>query len=285
MNATAESPDKIIWMFWDKGRDAAPEVVKLCIDSWIARNPTWRVIVLDDATVSQYADIERELGLPREALPIQKFAVMLRLSLLANHGGVWADSTTYCMKPLDEWLPPHLATGFFAFSNAAPDRLLSNWFLAARKGDYLATEFHRITGDFFRDNSFPKQNTPGRQRLVRRLGRFFNTSSERTRLWFSWPVRKLLRVYPYFVNHYLFAELLRKDARCRAQWQAVLPSRAGLLHVLQDMARQPDGITRAREEIARGQAPMYKLNWRTDGSAEYWSALIAHFRSLTPQAK
>jgi mannosyltransferase OCH1-like enzyme len=44
-------------------------------------------------------------------------AALARLCLLRTHGGVWVDATVFCRRPLDEWLPEHAASGFFAFAN------------------------------------------------------------------------------------------------------------------------------------------------------------------------
>ena len=59
-------------------------------------------------------------------------ANVLRMELLARHGGVWVDATCFCVRPLDEWLPAQMSSGFFAFARPARSRLLANWFLAAR---------------------------------------------------------------------------------------------------------------------------------------------------------
>ena len=44
---------------------------------------------------------------------------VLRITVMRDYGGVWADATMYCVLPLDSWLAQALGTGdFFAF--AAP---------------------------------------------------------------------------------------------------------------------------------------------------------------------
>jgi hypothetical protein len=78
----------------------------------------------------------------------------IRMELLRRHGGVWADATCYCLQPLEEWLPSKLApAGFFAFDRPAPDRMLSSWFLAASKGNYIVEQWRRLTREYWADRN------------------------------------------------------------------------------------------------------------------------------------
>jgi hypothetical protein len=74
---------------------------------------------------------------------------IVRIVLLARHGGVWADATVLCLRPLDEWLPACLGNGFFGFARPKPDRLIASWFLAAAANHPLALAWHRRTMDYW----------------------------------------------------------------------------------------------------------------------------------------
>ena len=118
---------KTVWFFWAQGIEEAPPVVRACAASWAERNPGWTVRTLsmrDLDGLIEVADIPETLGLAHRA-------DVFRARLLARYGGVWADATCYCMKPLDDWLLPLMQSGFFAFHRPAPDRLIDNWFLAS----------------------------------------------------------------------------------------------------------------------------------------------------------
>ncbi|WP_460081851.1 capsular polysaccharide synthesis protein [Roseibium sp. LAB1] len=122
---------KTIYIFWDTGIDIAPEICKFCAESWKLHNPNWKVIILNK-------DIAENI-LPRSAFPpdmaVSHYSDLLRIKLLATHGGVWVDSTCLCTKPLDDWLPMVFAqTEFFAFHRPGEDREVSSWFLAASPG-------------------------------------------------------------------------------------------------------------------------------------------------------
>ena len=56
LDARKATIPKIIWMYWDKGLESAPEVLKLSRLSWEAQNPDWEVRFLDDSTIIQYLD-------------------------------------------------------------------------------------------------------------------------------------------------------------------------------------------------------------------------------------
>src|SRR5690606_11449212 len=60
-----------------------------------------------------------------------------RVMLLARNGGVWADATLFCSRPLDDWLPVAAKSGFFMFAQPRPYRLLDNWFLVSSKGHFM----------------------------------------------------------------------------------------------------------------------------------------------------
>ncbi len=142
---------KRIWMYWDQGEAAAPPLVLRCIRSWREMNPGWSVTVLDATTAPSAVALP---ALPKTLLPAH-YADVLRTRLLAEHGGVWADATTFCARPLDPWLPMVAGqSGFFAFSWIPGDRAflggglsrtIGNWFLASAPGGAVIAAWDRQT--------------------------------------------------------------------------------------------------------------------------------------------
>src|SRR5687768_7916817 len=86
---------KVLWIFWRQGAAAAPEMVKYCIHSWRTRNRGWDVRVIDENDLLQFIDMG---GLPG-SMGVHHYADVLRVRLLDEHGGVWADATTFCGSP------------------------------------------------------------------------------------------------------------------------------------------------------------------------------------------
>ncbi len=78
-------------------------------------------------------------------MKIAHYADMLRTAILADGGGVWVDASALCLKPLDHWLPSIFnQSEFFAFHEPTPDRLISNWFLAANNDSGMVQEMFAL---------------------------------------------------------------------------------------------------------------------------------------------
>jgi hypothetical protein len=92
---------------------------------------------LDARTVRRYVKVGDVLDLRRAAVTAASLSDVIRLLLLHEYGGVWADATLYCNSPLDHWLNPFLGSGFFAFANPGPDRRLAAWFIASAENNDL----------------------------------------------------------------------------------------------------------------------------------------------------
>lgn len=93
-----------IWVCWWQGLDNAPLIVQRCVES-IRRNAGNReVIVITDENYEQYVHIPDWVKAKQEAGIITRtnLSDLLRLSLLAEHGGLWLDSTFYCSGPLEK---------------------------------------------------------------------------------------------------------------------------------------------------------------------------------------
>ncbi|WP_157054275.1 capsular polysaccharide synthesis protein [Ruegeria sp. 6PALISEP08] len=219
-----------IWMFWDKGIDEAPEVVKMCIASWQAKNPGWTIRVLDRNTVKDFVDLP---PLSPE-MSIQSYSNILRFKLLKDHGGVWADATAFCIKPLDEWLPIVGQRGFFAFFWTPETRWftwpgytreVATWFLAAEPGSPIMVD------------------------------------------WYNYSVRyweKRQKPHLYFWCQTLFELLIYMRRPFRRAWRQV--PKIGCLgpHLVHDCVIRNRDTARIARILDNGAAPVQKLRWQWD---------------------
>ena len=123
----SSSLPRTIWMYWQQGESSCPPLVKNCVDSWRYLNPEWEVKVLDKTTARSLVDLQDYEF--RDDIGIQMYSDIIRIKLLSEFGGVWADASLFCSQPLDDWLPNYLADDFFAFASHRNDRLMTNWFL------------------------------------------------------------------------------------------------------------------------------------------------------------
>lgn len=144
---------RIIWLLWLQGWDVAPQVALAGRASWEGRNPGWRVNALDRGTLGQFLPgdiLDRIFAAPKEP---EALSDRIRLELLSRYGGVWADATTVCARPLDDWLPSVMPNGFFAFARPGPDRMIATWFLAAEKGSHVIETWRAAAWRYWHDRT------------------------------------------------------------------------------------------------------------------------------------
>lgn len=103
------STEKIIWQYWGQGieNNALPEVVQMCLSSVDKYKGVYKVIRLNDDTVSDYIDLPDYVWDKKNNPAFNRtfFSDLLRLALLNTYGGVWLDATIL----LTDTLPVHLA--------------------------------------------------------------------------------------------------------------------------------------------------------------------------------
>lgn len=114
---------RTVWMFWhaypDLGTGKEADFRGQCLEGWRALNPGWQIRVLNMTDALRMAPkfaASFELP-PNKRFCIQLQADLLRLELLNQYGGVWADMTTMPVRPLDSWIYDKLSpSGFWAFT-------------------------------------------------------------------------------------------------------------------------------------------------------------------------
>lgn len=259
METTSRTP-KTVWMYWHQGLGNAPYLVKKCVNSWITKNPTWEVVLLDQWSLGR---------LLTPAVPHNIFASLslshqsdlVRLALLSEFGGVWADATLLCIKPLDSWIEKYSKTGFFAFNQPGKDRPLANWFLFSEPQGVIVTRLYRGLCDYWSRHNFP---IPGRLRrwTAYSLYRFLRADGSLTRHWFNPLITKVLRVYPYFIMHYYFELLLTSDPLVRDLWANTEKIGAYIPHLINNFGMLSIMTDEMKNEMKKVDAPLFKLSWR-----------------------
>lgn len=214
---------KVVWMLWLQGWERAPQIVGACRRTWESLNPGWRVIGLDRQSAGRLLSNAPLLSVPAgKQLRPETESDLIRLSLLQKFGGVWADATAYCLRGLDDWLPSALASGFFAFANPGPDRLLSNWFLAAEIDNPIIAAWASAAHEYWQHRA---------------------------------------AYHDYFWAHQLFATCYATEAEFRQVWDRTPKISADGPHYFlpqQEKLRRPV-TTDDRDLIERGRVPLVKL--------------------------
>jgi hypothetical protein len=152
---------KNIWIYWEQGWNNAPEICKLCKQSWQKLNVTWNINILDKNNINKFIDVEKINKNFWNITPIQSRADIIRTLLLQKYGGVWVDSTLICMIPLDNWLFKNFdlidKNDFFAFKKLEKELSISNWFLATHPNNYIINKFTEKYTKFFKTNLVTKE--------------------------------------------------------------------------------------------------------------------------------
>ncbi len=136
--------NKTIWRLWSQGWDNAPSLCNTCTESWKYHNPDWDIKEIDKNQLSELVDIESALpGLNTNNIC---YSDIVRIFLLKKYGGVWADATVFCNKPLDSWLPSKT----FVFSYPFPYRMIASWFLSSGVDSYIIDTWYDRVVDYWK---------------------------------------------------------------------------------------------------------------------------------------
>ena len=178
-----------VFVYWDQGWDKAPEVCLMCrrhITRFADGHP---LHFIDKNQLPEYLpelwQDHRSLLTTEQLIP-QHQADMIRLCLLAKHGGIWMDSTVLCVKPIDEWLATYRDQQFFVFPFVRDNQYAcSNWFI-------YSSSNHPLTMDW-RDDFL--------QRITKNL-------------------RQQVKI-DYFTMHQSFDDLVKRHPH-QSRWQKML---------------------------------------------------------------
>src|SRR5262249_7527187 len=141
---------RTIWCLWLQGWANAPDLVKACAASWRRHNPGWDLRLVSADSLEAYLGATARPPMAARNLPSEALSDVVRIELLHRFGGIWVDSTVYCLRPLDGWLDHAMPSGFFAFNRPMPDVALSSWFLAAERGSHVIDVWRRKAMEYWK---------------------------------------------------------------------------------------------------------------------------------------
>lgn len=241
---------KQLFIFWDQGFENAPIVVKKCVLTWKKHNPTWNIILLDNSNLSQYIDLKLELP---NNVSISKASLsdVIRICLLEKYGGLWVDATTYCVKPLDDWLSQYITSGFFAFYvlNEAQYELISSWFLYGDKDNYIIQKQKQSVIDYIHKS---------------KVGIGLINPVHQAQTTDDWVNNKYEKEF-YFWFHMLFTDSYNADNVFKSIWDNTPKYSSDIPHSVQldigMLTQIDDNILKRINDI---DAPLHKLTYRYD---------------------
>ncbi len=201
---------RIIWLLWLQGWNSPPEIVKLVHESWKFHNPDWQIVLLDQQNLHQYVDIpilkfKPSLPILRTAISHAALSDIIRLKLLSIHGGVWADATLPCLRPLDGWAQEAIEpVGFWMYHGRDNARGPASWFMMSVPGAYIPVEWDKQADLFWKGSG----NAGGRPRCVVQYN------------WMDMLFAKLAKTDPKFLAEWKRVPFLDCNSPCEANFLA-----------------------------------------------------------------
>lgn len=172
-------------------------------------------------------------------LPFKKISNVIRLSLIAKHGGVYADADCFCTRPLDTWIHEAAKSGFFAFRfiesdrwlndrsvsgwrrlvTKTKDRALASWFMAGTPENEITG---RILIPHFRLLACATKSKKWYGRSVsQRIYKMLRRNSYLASLTGNPTFIDRVGSYPFYIIHYHFAHLVMTDPVFGEVWAQV----------------------------------------------------------------
>ena len=150
--------EKNIFLLWIQGWDNAPWLQKKVLKSWKINNEGWNIELIDINNLKNYTKDIDYIYDPSKKISYQAKSDIIRLSILKNHGGVWADSTLLCMQPLSNWaFEATEKSGFWMYhghgygldSNLGP----ASWFMMCKKNNLIISKWKKKCDLFWEENN------------------------------------------------------------------------------------------------------------------------------------
>ena len=136
--------NKTVWLLWLQGWDKAPWIVKQVKETWEKQNTGWKIVTLSSDNLKEYVDIPY---ITKGSISPQAKSDIIRLSIIQKYGGVWADATLLCIKPLDSWVWDHIKPSDFWMYHGADwgprdiNHGPASWFIASKENSYIISKW------------------------------------------------------------------------------------------------------------------------------------------------
>lgn len=157
--ACVQKHNPVIWTIWLQGMENAPQVVQSCYASMRKHITDRPIIVITEENFRDYVTFPDYIMEKYEKGIISKvhFSDLLRIELLANHGGTWLDGTVFCSGTPDQ---PYILDGeLFLFQMLKPGlngncRAISSWLMTAHSGNPIILLTRALLHEYWRTHNY-----------------------------------------------------------------------------------------------------------------------------------
>lgn len=141
---------KVIWVCWLQGVENAPKLVQDCIESVKQHANGYKVNVITNENINQFVEIPQYIYEKKALGYISNthFSDILRVFLLAKHGGVWVDATVFLTAPL----PKQITSNSF-FCLHTQNSLINNvnWIIASCENNTLTSAIKELLLEYWKN--------------------------------------------------------------------------------------------------------------------------------------
>ena len=131
-----------IWICWWQGEENMPDIIKVCYASVQRHAGEHPVILITEENHQEYAEMPDYIlqKVKKHEITLTHFSDLLRMCLLKQHGGIWADSTILFTRNIDSIIATD--TDFYSCHHIAKNSNVANgrwtgFFMACGKGNIL----------------------------------------------------------------------------------------------------------------------------------------------------
>ena len=154
-----QTHNPVIWTIWLQGMEQAPKIVQQCYASMQKHITDRPIVVITEDNFRDYVTFPDYIMEKYEKGIISKvhFADLLRVELLAQHGGTWFDGTVFCSdKPFQPYV---LDSELFLFQTLKPGldghcRGISSWLMTAYSGNPIIVLTRNLLHEYWRKHNY-----------------------------------------------------------------------------------------------------------------------------------
>lgn len=150
-NKSVQMGEPKVFTYWDTGFEQAPTVVKTCMREMVAKHNPGQVVAIDANNWRYYVELPQHI---LDKIPTNKahFSDVIRVALLAQYGGIWADATCMPARSIGEVFNEMSKSGYFSYYYSTAR--ISNWFLCSSGDNYIAKMMFESICEYWKDYDY-----------------------------------------------------------------------------------------------------------------------------------
>lgn len=148
---------KIVWVMWWQGFDKAPDIIKGCQKQLQKYCHNYKIIQLTKDNYKQYAHIPDYILKKAENgnISLTNLSDVIRMDLLARHGGLWIDSTVLLTHRLDADIldyPFYSIKGKMINNNSVSKYQFCTFFMYSKQNNSYFNFIRDFLFDYWKDH-------------------------------------------------------------------------------------------------------------------------------------